>query len=85
MPLLSQNVEPRAIWNSHPKVLLHWNFSLGSVTRAGLQQTASYMDLCGTESGHLVVFDMRPEKTGKERIFRRAPELDHTLVTVWGM
>ena len=56
-----------------------------SVVRAGLRQTASYMDLCGAESGHLVVFDMRPEKTWKERIFRRDPEPDQTPVTVWGM
>ena len=55
------------------------------VIRNGLQQTASYMDLCGAESGHLVVFEMRPEKTWEERIFRRDPKPDQVSVTVWGM
>ncbi|MDE0101095.1 MAG: ATP-binding protein [Bryobacterales bacterium] len=56
-----------------------------SVIREGLRQTESYMDLCGAESGHLVVFDMRPGKTWKERIFTRSPEPLRAPITVWGM
>ena len=55
------------------------------VIREGLQQTESYMDLCGAESGHLVVFDMRPGKTWEERIFTRDPEPDQPPIRVWGM
>ena len=57
---------------------------LESVIREGLQQTEGYMDLCGAESGHLVVFDIRPSKTWKERIFRRGP-VGQAPITVWGM
>ena len=58
---------------------------LKRVIREGLRQTESYMDLCGAESGHLVVFDMRPGKTWKERIFTRSPEPGQAPITVWGM
>ena len=36
----------------------------------GLVQTAAYMDLSGTEAGHLVVFDMRSGRTWGEKVFR---------------
>ena len=58
---------------------------LESVIREGSQQTEAYMDLCGAESGHLVIFDMRPGKTWKERIYMRDPEPDQPAITVWGM
>ncbi len=58
---------------------------LERVIREGLQQTQSYMDLCGAESGQLVVFDLRPAKTWEERIFTRDPEPDQSPITVWGM
>ena len=58
---------------------------LERVIHEGLQQTESYMDLCGAESGHLVVFDMRPGKAWEERIFTRDPEPDQPPITVWGM
>ena len=57
---------------------------LESVIREGLQQTEVYMELCGAESGHLVIFDMRPGKTWKERIYMRDPEPDQPAITVWG-
>ena len=58
---------------------------LQRVTRDGLQQTAWYMDRCGAQSGHLVVFDMRPGRSWEERVFRRDPEPDQPPITVWGM
>ncbi len=51
----------------------------------GLEQTAWYMDCCGAESGHLVVFDLRPNKSWEERVFRRASEPGAPPITVWGM
>ncbi len=59
---------------------------LEAVVRAGLRQTARYMDHCQASSGHLVVFDRRPAKSWAERIFRRDPEQDASPpITVWGM
>ena len=58
---------------------------LDRLIREGREQTASYMDHCGAESGHLVIFDMRPNRSWKERVFRRDPESGGGPVTVWGM
>ena len=58
---------------------------LDSVVRSGLEQTAAYMDRCGAESGHLVVFDMRKGKSWEERVFRRGREPGGFPVTVWGL
>ena len=35
----------------------------------GLQQTAAYMDRCGVEAGHFVIFDVSPGVSWEERIF----------------
>ncbi len=51
----------------------------------GLAQTRGYMDRCGAEAGHLIVFDRAPERTWAEKIFRRDPASDGAPVTVWGM
>ncbi|MDE0625541.1 MAG: ATP-binding protein [Bryobacterales bacterium] len=57
---------------------------LETVIRQGREQTAWYMDRCGAESGHLVVFDMRTEKSWEERVFRRDPQPGSRPITVWG-
>jgi len=51
----------------------------------GLTQTRGYMDRCGAEAGHLIVFDRAPERTWEEKLFRRAPAAGGAPVTVWGM
>ena len=53
----------------------------------GLAQTRAYMDRCGAEAGHLIVFDRSTERSWDEKIFRRdAPTgAGATRVTVWGM
>ena len=51
----------------------------------GVTQTRGYMDRCGAEAGHLIVFDRAPERTWAEKIFRRDPAADGAPVTVWGM
>ena len=51
----------------------------------GLAQTRGYMDRCGAEAGHLIVFDRAPERTWAQKIFRRDPAADGAPVTVWGM
>ncbi len=51
----------------------------------GLEQTRGYLDRCGAEAGHLIVFDRAPERTWEQKIFRRAPAGAGAPVTVWGM
>ena len=51
----------------------------------GVEQTRGYMDRCGGEAGHLIVFDRAPERSWAEKIFRRAPSGAAEPVTVWGM
>ena len=51
----------------------------------GMEQTRGYMDRCGAEAGHLIVFDRAPDRPWAEKIFRRAPAGDGVPVTVWGM
>ena len=58
--------------------------SLERLLETGLPQTAGYMDLCGADSGHLMIFD-RSEKPWEEKVFRRSEEFDGTPVEVWGM
>ncbi len=51
----------------------------------GMEQTRAYLDRCGAQAGHLIVFDRAPERTWEEKIFRRPPSEDGVPVTVWGM
>ena len=53
----------------------------------GLAQTRGYMDRCGAEAGHLIVFDRAPDRTWEEKLFRRdAPAgPGGAPLTVWGM
>ena len=51
----------------------------------GVPQTAGYMDRCGAESGHLVVFDLDGGRSWEEKIYRRAEEHEGRTITVWGM
>ena len=58
---------------------------LDRLVREGRTQVARYMDVCGAESGHLVLFDLRPGQLWEERLFRRDPEAGERPVTVWGL
>ena len=58
---------------------------LDQTIRSGLEQTLRYMDRCGAESGHLLVFDRRAGKTWDERVFRKEELVQGVTVTVWGM
>jgi len=50
-----------------------------------LRQTAKYMDKCGADQGHLVIFDRRPGKSWDEKIFRKQEEFNGRKIIVWGM
>ena len=58
--------------------------SFDKTLEAGLPQTAGYMDLCGADAGHLVIFD-RSTKPWSEKVFRRTEEFDGKRIEVWGM
>ncbi len=58
---------------------------LDGVVADGLAQTRDYMDRCGTDEGHLLIFDQSENRSWAEKVFRRG-ELDGGKpVTVWGM
>ena len=58
--------------------------SLEAVINKGLDQTAKYMDACGAEEGHLVIFD-RDKRLWKDRVFRQSEIVHGTPIKVWGM
>ena len=62
--------------------LVHKNLKI--TIHEGLAQTADYMDRCGAEAGHLVVFD-RGDGAWSDRIFHRRESVDGTDIHVWGM
>ncbi len=58
---------------------------LDRLVREGREQVATYMDRCGAESGHLVIFDLRPGQSWVERLYRKEPEPSGRPITVWGL
>ena len=60
----------------------------GSVERTieqGLEQTWAYVDRCGAEEGHLVIFDRDPEKPWEAKVFLREEVYRGMPIMVWGM
>ncbi len=58
---------------------------LGKTIQAGLEQTWQYMDICGTDEGHLVIFDRSRSTRWEEKIFCRQEQYQGHPITVWGM
>ena len=58
---------------------------LEQTVRDGLAQTAAYMDRCGAEEGHLVLFDRTEGKAWADKLFRREERIAGGVITVWGM
>jgi hypothetical protein len=70
------------------RVVIELKVVYGTVERTiaeGLAQTWVYVDRCGTEEGHLVVFDRDSGKSWTEKIFQRTEEYRGVPVHVWGM
>ncbi len=65
--------------------VLHPRRGLEATIRDGLRQTAGYVDRCDAETGHLVVFDRREERTWEEKVFHRVDAGDAPGIHVWGM
>ena len=52
----------------------------------GVEQTATYMDRCGAEAGHLVVFDRNKRRSWDEKVFRDVRTAESGAeIAVWGM
>ena len=59
--------------------------SLKKTIAEGCAQLAEYMDKCGSDSGHLIVFDRDPERKWEDRIFQRDEIYGNKKIKVWGM
>ena len=59
--------------------------SLEGILEKGLEQTRGYMDYCGADEGHLLVFDRDSGKRWEEKIFHRDEEYQGKKIAVWGM
>ena len=59
--------------------------SLETTIAEGLEQTWKYMDRCGTNAGHLLVFNRDPDIPWEEKIFRRHEQYQKHAIIVWGM
>lgn len=51
----------------------------------GLKQTCAYMERCGTDDGHLVIFDRSKKRSWDEKVFMREELIGMRCVKVWGM
>ena len=63
--------------------LLHRN--LEHTISEGLAQTAAYLDRCGGEAGHLVVFDRAEGRRWEDKLFHRRESAAGFAIEVWGM
>ncbi|MEM6318219.1 MAG: AAA-like domain-containing protein [Bacteroidota bacterium] len=54
--------------------------SIESTIEEGLQQIKNYMDKCGTQHGHLLIFDRRTNRSWEEKIWYKEVEGIH----IWG-
>ena len=60
--------------------------SLEQTINAGLTQTAEYVDRCGAEAGHLVIFDRREGRRWADKVFHCRRVADSGVeMDVWGM
>ena len=59
--------------------------SLKHTVSEGCAHLAEYMDKCGSDDGHLIVFDRDPAKAWEEKIFKRTETFEDWKIVVWGM
>jgi len=53
--------------------------------REGFEQNVGYMDRCGADECHLIVFDRKENRTWEEKIFHRVEVHAGRVAHVWGM
>ncbi|MCK5231432.1 MAG: ATP-binding protein [Desulfobulbaceae bacterium] len=59
--------------------------SLDITKTEGLEQTFDYMDKCGADEGHLIIFNRNPEMVWEEKIFFEDKKIKDGQIKVWGM
>ena len=68
------------------KYIIELKIKYGEDTLAlGLKQTTDYMDLCGADEGHLVIFDRDSDSSWDEKISSETVAYNNTDVHVWTM
>ena len=63
------------------KLLYH---NLEQTIADGLEQTWAYVDACGADEAHLVIFDRTPDKPWGEKVFVRSEQHRGMDIPVWG-
>jgi hypothetical protein len=69
------------------KIVLELKVTHGSPERAvteGLEQTADYVDRCGAEAGHLLIFDRRQNVPWEKKLYHREERFRNRVIEVWG-
>jgi hypothetical protein len=56
-----------------------------ALIREALERTAGYVDHCGADEGHLVIFDRNPNRTWEEKIWRCAEVHFGRTIQIWRM
>ena len=60
--------------------------SLAQTVAEGVEQTAGYVDRCGAEAGHLVIFDRRVDRRWADKVFHDRRTADSGVtIDIWGM
>ena len=60
--------------------------SLAQTVAEGVEQTAGYVDRCGAEAGHLVIFDRRADRQWADKVFHDRRTTDRGMpIDIWGM
>lgn len=59
--------------------------NLDKTISEGMEQISQYMDRCGVDHGHLVIFDRSENKGWKEKIFYRERAYKKNKILIWGM
>jgi len=64
----------------------HERRGLERTVAEGVEQTTAYLDRCGAEAGHLVVFDRDQGRSWDEKVFRGRHTAESGVeIAVWGM
>jgi hypothetical protein len=70
------------------RVVLELKLQRGTVEKVleeGLAQTGEYLDRCGAQEGHLVIFDRRANRAWEEKIYHRTMTHGAHTIQVWGL
>ena len=60
--------------------------SLAQTVAEEIEQTAGYVDRCGAEAGHLVIFDRRADRRWADKVFHDRRTTDRGVpIDLWGM